>query len=150
MASLDFPSNPTVGQEFAASGKTWVWNSVAWAIKRTFDVPSVYRIGSFFTATPGETETLFMHVATDSFTLPANLAGSQVNVGINPSANVEFSLNKNNTTIGSITVSNNGVATLATNNNAPVRVAAGDLLTLVSPNNSLGIAATAFTFRGDI
>jgi hypothetical protein len=26
MAAIDFPNTPTDGQEFSASGRTWVWN----------------------------------------------------------------------------------------------------------------------------
>jgi hypothetical protein len=26
MPAIDFPDTPTDGQEFSASGKTWVWN----------------------------------------------------------------------------------------------------------------------------
>lgn len=45
MATLDFPSNPTVGQEFTFGGKTWMWNGIAWAIKRTSPTPkSAYDI----------------------------------------------------------------------------------------------------------
>jgi hypothetical protein len=35
MANLDFPSNPSLGQEHSVNGKTWAWNGVAWAVKRT-------------------------------------------------------------------------------------------------------------------
>lgn len=27
MTAIDFPNNPTNGQEFSANGKTWIWNS---------------------------------------------------------------------------------------------------------------------------
>jgi hypothetical protein len=30
MASLDFPSSPTIGQQYSANGSTWTWDGVSW------------------------------------------------------------------------------------------------------------------------
>lgn len=30
MASLDFPTNPSIDDTYSAGGKTWVWNGESW------------------------------------------------------------------------------------------------------------------------
>lgn len=105
-----------------------------------------YRFGGFFTTTPGDSEMVVMHVVSDAFTLPANMAGTQVKVGVNPSGPVVFTLNQNSMAVGTVSISAAGLATLATS--GPVTFSVGDLLTLTAPSDSLGIAATAFTFKG--
>jgi hypothetical protein len=32
MPALDFPSSPTLNQEYTAAGRTWSWNGTSWAI----------------------------------------------------------------------------------------------------------------------
>ena len=32
--ALDFPDSPTTGDEFDASGKTWVYDGVKWGLKK--------------------------------------------------------------------------------------------------------------------
>ena len=32
MAAIDFPSSPTLNQQFTAAGKTWVWDGARWDI----------------------------------------------------------------------------------------------------------------------
>ena len=33
MADLNFPTNPTLGQEFSIGSRTWVWNGTAWQLQ---------------------------------------------------------------------------------------------------------------------
>lgn len=35
MALFNFPSSPTINQEYTFNGKTWLWNGTAWQIKTT-------------------------------------------------------------------------------------------------------------------
>ena len=30
MATLNFPSNPTLNQQYTANGSTWTWDGVSW------------------------------------------------------------------------------------------------------------------------
>lgn len=106
---------------------------------------TAYRFGGFFTTTPAANEVVMMHVATDAFTLPALLAGTQVSVGINPSADTVLAVEINGVAAGTITISAAGVVTLAGVGGA---VAAGDLVTVTAPASSNGLANVAFTLKG--
>ena len=33
MAALNFPANPSGGQEYSANGKTWKWDGTSWKLK---------------------------------------------------------------------------------------------------------------------
>lgn len=33
MADLNFPTNPTVGQEYTIGSRTWIWNGTAWQLQ---------------------------------------------------------------------------------------------------------------------
>lgn len=106
----------------------------------------LYRFGSFFTTMPAADEVVMLHVATDDFSLPADLAGSVFKVGTNPSGTVVLTLYLNDDEIGTASITAGGVVTLDGDGGD---VVAGDLLALVAPADSLGLANTAFTFRGD-
>lgn len=111
-------------------------------------MPSLYRFGGFFNATPGDGEVLLRHVATDAFTLPADLDGSQFHVGTNPAANTILRLRLNGVEIASIAISPTGDVAM---DGAGGDVEAGDLLTLHGPALADGtIADCAFTFRGEV
>lgn len=32
MAALDFPTSPTIGDQYSANGRTWEWNGVSWGV----------------------------------------------------------------------------------------------------------------------
>lgn len=131
------------------------FDGAAWVVLETGgggggggDSSDLYRFGSFFTTEPGADEVLMMHVATDAFNLPDELVGTVLSIGTNPTGDVDFDLQLNGASVGTVTVDNAGAVTLLTAGGA-VAVDAGDLLTLIAPADSLGIADVAFTFRGD-
>lgn len=107
-----------------------------------------YRFGGFFTSSPSSLEVLNMHVATDGFMLPANLVGTQFKVGVSPSNTVALALFQNGNSVATVNITSAGVVSLSTTNAVAITVAAGDLLTLIAPSDSLGLASTAFTFKG--
>jgi hypothetical protein len=40
MASIDFPSGPTVGQMFTAGNRSWVWTGTTWDVAKETSVGS--------------------------------------------------------------------------------------------------------------
>ena len=107
---------------------------------------TLYRFGGFFVAEPEANEVVMLHVTTDAFTLPENFAGAKGSIGTPPSADVDFAVTLNGDAIGSITMPAAGAVSFATDAGA-VEVAAGDVLAVTAPADSLGAASGAFTFR---
>jgi len=109
-----------------------------------------YRIGFFFTTTPTSSEVLLLHVATDAFTLPANLAtpNSKVSVGTNPTSTFALDVQKNGSTIATISIATNGAATLTTVSGTSKSIAVGDVIKVVGPTADATIANVAITLRG--
>lgn len=105
---------------------------------------ALYRFGGFFTSEPGANEVVMRHVATDAFTVPADLDGSYVVVDGNPSATTELSVQLNGVEFATISIDNAGVVTLAGDE---TDVVAGDVVAVVAPADSNDLANVAFTFR---
>jgi hypothetical protein len=65
-----------------------------------------YNIAPFFTSTPTASEVLCLHVAAESFTIPANFATptSIGNCGTNPTASFAIDVQRNGVSIGTITI----------------------------------------------
>ncbi len=111
------------------------------------DAGGAYRIGGFFTVTPGANEVVLMHVATDAFTIPAQLAGSTAKVLGNPTGVTVLTVAVDGAAVGSISVSAAGVPTFA---GAGGAVPAGGLVTVTAPAAANGLANMAFTIKGAI
>jgi hypothetical protein len=134
------PDYPEAGIADAPSdGKLYGRKDGAWS-----EVKFPYRFTGFFAATPAANEVLLLHPVSDAITLPLNLAGSRFSVGTNPSANTVLSVNRNGAGIGTITVSAAGAVTVAL---AAVAIAAGDLISIVAPAASNGLANFAYTIK---
>ena len=112
---------------------------------------SDYRVGFFFTTAPSGSEVLALHVATSAFTFPANFASptSKGAVGTNPAASFAMDVQKNGSTIGTITISTGGVFTFATASGTAKSVAVGDVIKIVAPATpDASIANAAITLVG--
>ena len=49
MAAIDFPNNPTVGQQFVVGNETWTWDGVKWtAFPGTMSVPDAPQDGQLY------------------------------------------------------------------------------------------------------
>lgn len=107
---------------------------------------SSYRFGSFFTTEPNPDEVLMMHVVVDEFFLPIDFAGAQFTVGTAPSDEIEFSVQVNGVEVGTITVDETSAVTFTAASATEIEI--GDVITVVAPADSLGIANSAFTFLG--
>jgi hypothetical protein len=124
------------------------FNGTSWG---TVGGGGTIRIGFFFTTAPTSSEVLLLNVATDAFILPANLAGARVSVGTNPAATFALDVRKNGSTVGTISISTGGVATLTTSGGSAVSFAAGDVLSVLGPASvDASIANVAVTLRGTI
>lgn len=112
-----------------------------------------YRIGFFFTTTPTVSEVIALHVVTDAFTFPANFASpnSQGSCGTNPAASFALDVQKNGTTIGTITISTGGAFTFATASGTSKSIVAGDVIKVVAPSPAdTTCANVAITLKGTI
>jgi len=96
----------------------------------------LYDIAGSTLSTPSDSDIITRFVATRAFSLPANLAGTKVSVGTNPSATATVTVQKNGASAGAITISTGGVETLPTQ--AAVSFAVDDILTIeVTTANSI-------------
>lgn len=111
---------------------------------------SDYSIGFFFTSVPTVSEVLLLHVAGAAFTIPANFSGGlQSSVGTNPTATFALDVQKNGSTIGTLSVSTGGVVTATTTSGTSKSIAAGDVIKIVAPSPVDATAANmAFTIIG--
>lgn len=90
----------------------------------------------FVTTAPTASEVLAGYVAVNAFTLPANLAGSQVKKlvgGTNPTLTFAIDIQRNGVSIATISVANTGVVTLTTSGGTSKAIAIGDVLTFIAP-----------------
>jgi hypothetical protein len=68
-----------------------------------------------------------------AFKLLGNASGSQYKNATNPTATAVFSILKNGSSVGSISVTTGGVATFSTTGGNPVSFAIGDVLSVTAP-----------------
>lgn len=125
---------------------TWTYNDAGATLSGAVTFPTkAYDVAGFTTSAPANSDVLLRHVAARAFSLPANLAGTQIYVGTNPSSTATLTLKKNGVSAGAITVSSAGAVTLPTQ--AAVSFAAGDVL-LFEATTVAAIDTLAFTFKG--
>ena len=95
-----------------------------------------YDISGSTLSTPSDGNIITRFVATRAFDLPANLAGTKVSVGTNPSSAATLTVQKNGSSAGAISISTGGVETLPTQ--SAVSFAVDDILTIeVTTANSI-------------
>lgn len=100
-----------------------------------------------FIGVPANSATVGSIVASPQ-TLPKALAGTVVKVGVNPTAQAQFSVKVNGSAKGTITVATNGTVTLAAA--AAVDLVAGDLLTIVGPADNDDTLANMFVMLATV
>lgn len=101
----------------------------------------------FFSGVPGTTTVIHKQVMTQPGTFPDDFAGSQADVGTNPSGTTTFDIDKNGSTVGTVAFSTAGVPTFATTGGA-TSVAAGDRIEIVTQGSVNAIADIAITLKG--
>jgi hypothetical protein len=119
---------------------------VAWDIVGGGIVP--YDIGVYFPGQPDAGATLLQFVAPRTFTLPANLTGSQGYAGTAPTAQADLDIQKNGSSIGTVSFAasaNTATFTFA----SEAAFAAGDRLSVVAPGSQdASLADISITFKG--
>jgi hypothetical protein len=93
----------------------------------------VYDFGMVAGTAPGANEVLGKVVIPRPLLIPADLAGSAIHVDTAPDADFVINMTRNGTAVASITVHDDASANLATSANAPVTIAAGDVIRFLAP-----------------
>ncbi len=101
-----------------------------------------YDIHGGFIGIPAENEKVTIFPCVRSFQVPLKLAGTQLNIGTNPSANTVLSVRKNDVEFATISIDNAGAVTLA---GTQTDFVAGDLFTVVTPANLNGLSDVYYT-----
>lgn len=105
-------------------------------------------ISFFFTSTPTSSEVLLLYTACESITLADDFAGSVGDVGTNPTASFALDVQKNGSSIGTITISTGGAFTFATTG-ASVSLVSGDQVKIVAPASvDATVADVSITLKG--
>lgn len=124
---------------------TWTYNDAAGTLSAAVTFPTEnYDIGGCTFSAPANSDLIMRHVAVRSLTLPANMSGTQIYVGTNPSSTATLTLKKNGVSAGAITISSAGAVTLPTQ--AAVSFVAGDRIEL-EVTTAAGINNLIFTFK---
>lgn len=107
-----------------------------------------YDLGFFVAGLPGNGATTMIFIATRAFTLADDFAGSKYKNGSNPTATAVFDVQRNESSIGSISVNTSGVATFSTTGGG-VSMAIGDRLKVVAPSpQDATLSDVSVVFRG--
>jgi len=105
-------------------------------------------IGTFSEIWPTASQILLDWLFTESVTFADEWLGSRGSVGTNPTATFTMTVQKNGSSVGTVSVSTGGVVTFVTTGTT-VSFAAGDLLTLVAPATpDVTIARLRVTMKG--
>jgi len=105
-------------------------------------------IGTFSDVTPTASQVLLDWLFAEAVTFADEFAGSLASVGVNPTATFVITVQKNGSTVGTISVSTSGVATFTTTGTTVV-FASGDVLTLVAPGTpDATVARLRVTLKG--
>lgn len=92
-----------------------------------------YDLGVYIPGLPDNAAEVLKFIAVRAFTIADEFAGSRAHTGVNPTATAVFTVLKNGGSIGSISISNTGVATFSTTGGAAESFAAGDRLSVTAP-----------------
>jgi hypothetical protein len=165
MATVNFPSNPTIGQQFTAVNKTWKWNGTSWSLDRSaFNFPTIsgnahkvltvnanedgfqwgnsaFEVPFFFVDAPTADQVIYLRIFTESVTFLNNFNGSQGKAGMAPSATYILSVFKNTTAVGNITIGTTGNATFSFTSGSSLTFVPGDVLKVIAPSTTDSVIA---------
>jgi len=110
---------------------------------------AAYRVGFFFTTAPSASEVLLLHTFPDGVDFLDDFADAVADVGTNPAATFDLDVQKNGSSIGTISIATGGTVTFTTTGGA-VSFAAGDQLKIVGPASPGTAANVSVTLKGTL
>lgn len=108
------------------------------AVTSTGAVVNTFGVVSAVTGKPAASQIVAIYTAFSAETFPANFGSpnqSYGSVGTNPTATASYTVNKNGSSVGTISISTGGVFTFTTSGGTSFSLAAGDRLTIVAPSS---------------
>jgi hypothetical protein len=107
-----------------------------------------YDIGFFIPDQPDDNDLVAQFVSVRDFTLADDFAGSRGTCAVPPASTAAFTVKKNGSTIGTVSIDTSGVFTFATTG-AGVTMAPGDILTVFAPTpQDANLADISMFFQG--
>jgi len=107
-----------------------------------------FSVGFGFTSTPTASEVLLLYTFAEAVTFPDEWSGSVGDIGTNPTASFVLTVQKNGSSVGTVTISTGGAFTFVTTGTS-VAFAVGDQLKVVGPATPDASAANvSITFLG--
>lgn len=119
--------------------------SIAFKEVATYKPP--FACGYFFSGTPDTNATIWTFIVPFVVDFENEFAGSYGHCGTNPSSTTAFDVQRNGSSIGTVSVSTGGVFTFTTTGGAE-SFTAGQRISVVTPANLNGMANISMTFFG--
>jgi len=119
--------------------------------ERGISAPSSYPYDVVFSyvGQPSAGATVFLLIFDRTVTFSGNFAGSYGKCGTNPAATAAFSVLKNGTSAGSISISTGGIFTFSTTGGTALSFSAGDVMKITAPNpQDASLADVSVIFAG--
>lgn len=110
--------------------------------------PQPYDITFAYPGAPPNATVLQLICFTRAVTMSGNFAGSTGHCGANPTAAAVYTVYKNGSTIGTVTISIGGAFTFATTSGAALSFAVGDTLSILTPITDATLSSVTMTFAG--
>jgi hypothetical protein len=137
------PTSGTIDVSTLSTGESgWLFfNGTNWTLlKPPTPTPPVnlFAVVSAVTGKPAASQIVAIYTAFSAETFPANFGSpnqSYGSVGTNPTATAAYTVNKNGSSVGTVSISTSGVFTFTTSGGTSVSLAAGDRLTIVAPSS---------------
>jgi hypothetical protein len=113
------------------------------------DTGGLYNVSGYFVTVPTATEVLLNHIFSETVYFPDNFAGSVAHIETNPTSSFVIDVQKNGSSIGTLTVGTGGSMTFATTGSGDETFNSGDRLRLLAPGTPDATAANmTWTFKG--
>ncbi len=164
----------TLSQDDPDYGKLYLWKNLAWVYQTDMSVQGIigptgaagaagangsvgatgatgssyYDISLTYSGTPSANEEILRHTVVRSFTMPTT--GHNGSCGTAATAQTDFLVKKNGTTIGTIRFASSGTSSTLVSWSSSTSFTSGDVVTIVAPAALNGIANLGLTLTGSI